>query len=75
MTPEGKAKELVENFLSYTSDGGRKRFYSKLCALICCDEIINAFERYDNDINRYEPCRPLESYEYWKKVRTEIEKL
>jgi hypothetical protein len=70
MTIEEKAKELVEKFeIALGPNTGI------VAAEICCDEVLNAFERYDNDINRYEPCRPLESYDYWKQVKNNIQSL
>ena len=68
MTPEEKAKDLVEKMLSKNpniQDGISKidTIQAKLCALIAVDEIINGnfAEGYDHN--------------YWQQVKTEINKL
>jgi len=68
MTPEEKAKELVNKFrpYSYSSDGlnSMEREYqiednSKQCALIAVDELINYSEEWDDS-------------EYWQEVKHEV---
>jgi hypothetical protein len=62
LTPEEKAKELVEKF-NYES----KHYLildAKKCALIAIDEILNA----GKDVDEF-------AESYWKQVKTEIEKL
>jgi len=72
MTPKEKAKELVEIFrlkvLDYDGNG-INGFKAKQCALIAVDEILNAI-----DWDYYEGSAQTE-HNYWKEVKTEIEKL
>lgn len=68
MTPTEKAKELVEKMFNPIDVGDEytvRIFYSaaKQCALICCDEILNAFDDY------------LMKSHYWQQVKEEIQKL
>jgi hypothetical protein len=78
LTPEQKAKELIEGFLNtehchkkhipnnrYCDCTYMGRFQAKQCALICVDEIISVLEGF-----AWTP-----TYDYWQKVRQEIEKL
>ena len=63
MTPQEKAKELIDKF---TFEIGN--FNAKQCALIAVDEILDILVGiYDYD---YEVLHP-----YWTEVREEIEKL
>ena len=63
MTPQEKAKELIDKF---TFEIGN--FNAKQCALIAVDEILYMLGGiYDYD---YEVLHP-----YWTEVREEIEKL
>lgn len=66
MTPQGKAKELFNQFFkAITSDEMGKDFeVAKQCVLIAVDEIIK--EHYPQDIKR---CQ------YWQEVVQEIENL
>lgn len=72
MTPEEKAKELVDKFARI--DGYQdsidlsKCEYEKQCALIAVDEIIEAIEWHE-----YET--PNKEIRYWQLVKQEIEKL
>jgi len=64
MTPQEKAKELVDNFRLNVVDydgNGLNLFKAKQCALIAVDELI---EHY-NYVNKW----------YWQEVKQEIEKL
>jgi len=72
--PKEKAEELVEKFMSYSyfSDGNNSmnRQYqqednAKQCALIAVDEIMNSIDAEDHFI----------LYNYWQKVKKEIELL
>jgi hypothetical protein len=78
MTPKEKAKELVDKFFEYSYrvkwDIDKNKWehnfdQSKQCALIAVDEIIAsnpiAFDEDDNCIAK----------QWWKEVKTEIEKL
>lgn len=62
MTPEQKAKQLVDKF---TVVGLQQRNEGIQCALIAVDEIISVI---DNEIN-------FISYLYFKEVKQELEKL
>ena len=65
MTPEQKAKELVEK-MNY-SHPEHEGYVAKQCALIAVDEIIKS-----------SPNKPIETpftIEYWKNVKKEINKL
>ena len=79
MTPKEKAEELIEkmNVIHYVKLGGKNTnskglpvsmHYDQIkqCALIAVDEILSANAVwYENSI----------PYNYWEKVKTEIEKL
>lgn len=83
MTPQNKAKELVNKFKSNVykkafanTDFMYDRYYgidddmSKQCALIAVDELLEATKRYDYTLG------PKPSYnDYWLKVRYQIEQL
>jgi hypothetical protein len=75
MTIKEKAKELVEKFAQIQRDFNQQNYYgqAKKSALICVDEIINAFNfpKYDGD-----PETEINGDElYWKEVKQEINKL
>jgi hypothetical protein len=67
MTPEQKAKELVDKFKYNTrafneTNGWEDTCYNaKQCALIAVDEILNA----GKDVDEF-------AESYWKQVKTEI---
>jgi hypothetical protein len=67
MTPQEKAKELVNKFQSqifyHVTDNKIDIEESKACALIAVDEIINEF--YTHPVAKI----------YWQEVKKEIEKL
>jgi len=68
MTPKEKAKELVSNYvhLAKQTNGANGTIYnSKQCALIAVDEIETVLLQE----------RVFESFDYWKEVKKEIEKL
>ena len=65
MTPKEKAKELYNKFRNNNKD---TVFNAKKCALIAVDEILKQCWDYrDIDLQA--------SYEYWQKVKQEINKL
>ena len=77
MTPKEKATEMVNNFLPFVDwmdlqDDTTNRDWalrnSKKCALICVDEICEA-------INWHEFESPNIQWDYWNKVKQEIESL
>ena len=68
MTPEEKAKELVEKFYSIS---GYRRFAIGY-ALICVDEIIKALNSYTTNNSEIHNSRRTK---YWQEVKQEIEKL
>jgi HD superfamily phosphohydrolase YqeK len=64
MTPQEKAKDLVEKY--YLHNITWALLHAKKCALIAVDEIINQDELVIESI----------AYnDYWQQVKTEIEKL
>lgn len=73
MTPVEKAKELVDkmNVIHYLKGNGlpvsMHKSQIKQCALIAVDELIKQEEKYNN--GSFYPSN------YWKDVKTEIEKL
>jgi hypothetical protein len=66
MTPKEKAKELVDKYSFVEIQHYTSMFEVKECALIACDEIIEALDRvlFPN---------PFE--QYWNEVKNEIQKL
>lgn len=76
MTPKEKAKELYNKFYNASDGAGipvykNKQAVAKACALIAVDEVlgISYFEesQMSEDDDLYK--------NYWKQVKTEIEKL
>lgn len=69
MTPKEKAKELVDKFskeiLSISSNSNWKP-EAKKCALICVEQLIEDYEHETHDSDRWQ---------YWIRVKQEIEKL
>ena len=75
MTPKEKAEELVNKFVSLDNDifCSVNYPYSKQCALIAVDEIINNIPcREDYSSNGWVL---IDNTEYWKEVKQEIENL
>lgn len=75
MTPEKKAKKLVEKFNEFLPHSYIQNEYAKQCSLICVNEIISEVKngrKMDWILERKEG---REYVEYWNKVKTEIEKL
>lgn len=71
MTPKEKAAQLVEKFIKYCRNLKTKQAMiksAKQCALIAVDEILLAIDWHEYEY-------PNEQFEYWHKVRTEIENL
>jgi len=68
MTPQEKAKELVDkfevSFAGVISNDEDWEILAKQCALIAVDEILNGSRLFY-----------IEDYDYWQKVKQEIEKL
>jgi len=71
MTPKEKANELVVRFMQYVpAEETFELPYSKQCALIAVDEVLN-ISYFTN-----EPTEEDELYKnYWLQVKDEIEKL
>ena len=69
--PKEKAEELRDKYLNVRWDIGTG--YAKLCALIAVDEIIKKLEY----LTSTEDCNEdvFYSYQYWKEVKHELEKL
>jgi hypothetical protein len=70
MTPKEEAKELVNKFVSLDNDifCSVNYPYSKQCALIAVDEILNTIE-YSSQADE------LSKVNYWQEIKQEIEKL
>ncbi len=72
MTPETKAKELIEKFHPHCGDfrngSSNSTDHAKACALICVEEILE-FMRVDDE--KHECCSWANSPEiaYWYKVK------
>jgi len=76
MTPKEKAIELVEKYmlLDYNSNLSNKK--SKQCALICVDEILEEVPTEILDTYKFETNFVInERYNFWQKVKEEINKL
>ena len=79
MTPKAKAKRLVnlmtiqlESIASqYNRDTGMVKTYSKMCAFIAIDEIINELECAYNG----EPITTNDHKEYWQEVKKELKNI
>jgi hypothetical protein len=81
MTPKEKAEALVDKYKPFvypyvgssylTGDEYPEQIlnYAKLCALITVDEIINTASPV------YDSFWPMNTKDYWKEVKEEIEKL
>lgn len=74
MTPEEKAKHLIQHYQSILSNfkqsnARRQKNYAKLCSNICVDEIIQELEP-DDLFKNYN-----ERVTYWRDVKEEISKL
>ena len=65
MKPKEKAKELVIKYSYITGDLIYGFTYSKQCALIAIEEIINLYTNDDVVLD----------WKYWQEVKQEIEKL
>ncbi len=63
MTPKDKARELFNKYWSLLMihEVKNRRLFTKQCALICVDEMLNIYQ--------------LDEYAYWKEVRQEINKM
>jgi len=80
MTPKEKAKDLVDKFIQYVDSTDQVGLANETemkinagnCALQCCDEILDFYNRYEGgiDSDEYE-----QQAEYWNNVKEEIEKL
>lgn len=77
MEPKEKAKELVAKFTQFASSGKMEdeetlENNSMECAIICVEEILSFYKRYDGgiDADEYE-----DQSTFWEEVREEITKL
>jgi hypothetical protein len=70
MTPKQKAKELVDNMMTFVYIDKSIGYYfnAKQCALIAVDEIKEAIFWHPFESPNFE-------LEYWQEVKQEIEKL
>jgi hypothetical protein len=77
MTPQEKARELVEKFklnvLDYEGNGINE-FIAKQCALIAVEEILKRTRSVDTMPPNYQKIDE-NTKEYWEQVKIEIEKL
>jgi hypothetical protein len=69
MSPQEKAKELVDKF---TVVGLQQRNEGIQCALIAVDEIVKEIQCNEFDFQSHVP---MSVYTYWKNVKHEIENL
>ena len=70
MTPKEKADELVNKYIELGKDftrGVSMHEYSSECALVTCDEVLNALEE-NSWQNRL-------MMDYWEEVKQDIERL
>lgn len=73
MTPKEKAIQIIENYLNM-DDGLIKEFIplpikaAKKCALIAIDEICEAINWHEFEV-------PNEQFNYWNRVKLEIQRL
>jgi hypothetical protein len=67
MTPKEKANYLIRKM---TVDFTIEYAQSKLCAVVCCDEIINVHYKLKCDESHMG-----DSYRYWQDVKKELELL
>jgi hypothetical protein len=69
MTPQEKAKEIYFKTLKIVSD----TYYTKQCALIAVDEIINSYTNNLQELHiDFIDHNPID---YWQQVKQEIKKL
>jgi hypothetical protein len=69
MTAKEKAEELYCKYDSLFKAPFKKHQQLKECALIAVDEMLYFMDKFDLDLNM------SVQFEWWKKVRSEIEKL
>ena len=75
MTPEEiKAREIVEKFkkglTDFRSSDWRRNRIAKQCALICCETIIDSYEK-----NKHVDSSLIPVYNFWNQVKQSIPKL
>lgn len=78
-TPKEKAKELVRQFglipFDFDGRGTLWKPIANLCAIKCCDEVIEALRSIiGSEVHMYSS-NELETITYWQTVRSEIEGL
>ncbi len=73
MTPQEKAKELVNMFLRHSQEG-LNYYHSKQCALFCVTEIQEALQK-DSPKEMWNGKDFVSDEYYFKTVKAEIEKL
>jgi len=71
MTPKEKAKELFNKYWDLLSIHNvlNRRLFTKECALIAVDEILN------QDKSVFDVTEAMYHFEYWGNVKNEIEQL
>ncbi len=81
MTPEEKAKELVEKFMDDFYTGPIEYRNAKACALICVKEMINQLgnlHKPEYTSFYFTEGKVMDGYEileYWQQVKTSIQNL
>lgn len=78
MTPQGKAKELIDSFRQYAYDGSFHNekielTSAKHCALIAVNEILRNAENYSEW--KGSEFKELNQYKYWQQVKEELGKV
>lgn len=75
MTPEEKARQLIEKYANYNWSNPIElmKERTKQCAIITVDEIEKALTEYGEANNELQNMD--RTFNYWQEVRKEIEKL
>lgn len=70
MSPADKAEVLQRRFwlrtLQHNTSEEVRNYMAKECALICCEEILQALDKWSAS---------FEPYKFWEEVKNEIHKL
>ena len=68
MTEESKAEELIEKFYDLDQYNKTPIKYCKQCAIICCNEILNGFNRQSTAIG-FPSSKLVGDRNYWLRVK------
>lgn len=71
MTEESKAEELIEKFYDLDQYNKTPIKYCKQCAIICCEEIINALKITTGhcELRSLDYHEVQMDFQYWQKVK------